>query len=366
MIKGLISLNYIMDKSNFDKPNNLINRPGFLILLAFFLVTKLLLSLFWPSKNVPLASDLSPENILNAVNKERSIRNLVTLNTNSKLSSAAQSKSDDMQSRHYFAHVDPDGHYIWDKIVEAGYTPYLQLGENLAIEFYDTDSLMSAWMNSPTHRANIIQEGFRDQGMGLAFGDSRAGQYHSAITNTFGAQASTATKPKVTTTPKPATSPAPVVTKPEVPTPPKNISTDPTANPVVTQIIPTSTPTAPVASNFAPIAPRDAETLATNKNNEPNFTLKQTPAPATGSPTQNQTPTKDNLLAIIGQNPESTSKSNDINRYLILICGVALLLLMLSDLKSAVEKKLGSLDKKINNLAVLLISIIVIAFMYWL
>ncbi len=362
--------NIDINKSNFNNHNSLLRRPVFLALVVIFLTLKLLISLFWPSKEIPMASDLSPENILNAVNKERSLRNLVTLSTNNKLGSAAQSKSDDMQARHYFAHIDPDGRYIWDKIVAAGYSPYLQLGENLAIEFYDTDSLMSAWMNSPTHRANITQEGFRDQGMGLAFGDSRNGQYHSAITNTFGAQALAATKPKVVTPPKTITTPSPIVTKPKTPIKPKLTPVIPKAEPPAPQPIPIATPS-PVAvtNNFPPIAPRQEETLAANQKSEPNFILHQTPEMAASSSASTQTPIsslKENFSALVGQSPESTTNSYNINRYLILICGAALLLLMLSDLKSAVEKKLGSLDKKVNNLAVLLISIIVIAFMYWL
>lgn len=359
-----------MDKSNLVNTNSLLKKPRFLLLLVAFLTIKLLLAIFWPAKNTPTASDLSPENILNAVNKERSLRNLVTLSSNSKLSSAAQSKSDDMQARHYFAHVDPDGHYIWDKIVAAGYSPYLQLGENLAIEFYDTNSLMSAWMNSPTHRANIIQEGFRDQGMGLTFGDSQNGQYHSAITNTFGAQALPPAKPKVVAPAKTIETPSPVVTKPATPPKPKISPTVPKPEPITSQPIPTTTPTPPPATtNFPPIAPRQAETLATNQKSEPNFTLRQTPEIIASSSASTNAPIsslKENFSALIGQNLQAKTGNNDINRYLILICGVALLLLMLSDLKSAVEKKLGSLDKKVNNLAVLLISIIVIAFMYWL
>jgi len=142
------------------------------LLLVFFLTVKLFLTIATPISR-PLASDLTTDNILQAVNQQRSLRNLTTLNLNGKLAMAAQSKTDDMQARHYFAHVDPDGHYIWDKIVADGYTPYLELGENLAIEFYDTQSLVSAWMNSPEHRANILNDGFQDQGMGLTFGRRR-------------------------------------------------------------------------------------------------------------------------------------------------------------------------------------------------
>ncbi len=356
-----------LNKSNFSTHKSLVTRPAFLIVILFFLVVKLLLSLFWPAPQRPLASDLSQENILNAVNKERSLRNLVLLNTNGKLTNAAQSKSEDMQSRRYFAHVDPDGRYIWDKIVAAGYTPYIQLGENLAIEFYDTDSLMSAWMNSPTHRANIIQEGFKDQGMGLTFGNTQNGQYHSAVTNTFGAQ----NKPK----PQPQPEPSPVVpTKPVIAqkvTPPKVKSVAkpapttpaPTAPAPTTPILPTKETPAPEITKFPPITPRQEETLVAN---EPNFTLQQT-THSSASSSAPATPTlKENLSDLVDQTQSSSPNDYNANRYLILICGVALLLLMLSDIKAVVEKKIGSLDKKINNLVLLLISMIIIAFMYWL
>lgn len=351
-------------KGNFNAQTSLLNRPLFLTLVVFFLAIKLILSLFWPSDQKPIASSLSPDNILNAVNKERSLRNLVNLNTNNKLSYAAQSKSDDMQSRHYFAHVDPDGHYIWDKIIAAGYSPYLQLGENLAIEFYDTESLMSAWMNSPTHRANIIQEGFRDQGIGLAFGDSQKGQYHTAITNTFGAQATALPKPKITPpTPAPTATPTPAPAKTQAP-PTKTLS--PVAPPLPE---PETTKTTPTTTSYAPISPRAEQTLAGNQKTEPNFTLKQTPGTTASTTRASSTPDlpfQENFSGLVGQTGKANLGNYNFNRFLILICGVILLLLMLSDLKTAVEKKLGSLDKKINNLAVLLISIVIIAFMYWL
>jgi len=55
-----------------------------------------------------------------------------------------------------------------------------------------------------------------------------------------------------------------------------------------------------------------------------------------------------------------------LNRWLILLAGIALLLLMIFDLRKAIENKFSSLDKKANNFAVLFISIVVVAFMYWL
>lgn len=132
------------------------------------------------------ASDITPANVLAAVNKERTDRNIPALNTNVKLSRAAQIKADDMIARKYFAHVNPDGHYIWDTIAAQGYTPYTILGENLAINFSDTNSLVAAWIDSPTHRENMLNSAFQDQGMGVQFGNTDNGEYSVAIANTFG------------------------------------------------------------------------------------------------------------------------------------------------------------------------------------
>ena len=351
-------------------------KKSFGILMASFLVLRILTEVFYPNKNYTLASDLTPNNILNAVNKERSLRNLVILNTNDKLGTAAQSKATDMITRKYFAHVDPDGHYIWDKIVAAGYSPYAQLGENLAVEFYDTDSLMAAWMNSPTHRANILQEGFRDQGMGLGFGDVQEGQYYSSVANTFGTLAISKTiqAPKTTTpsnndAPK-VTPTKPVKTVPTNPKPTKPTSTT-TPTPQATSPVetPTTTPTATTdptpTSIITPILVRGSETP---KSVESNFALPVQNTATEITPTQSQpslvAPT-DSAPAVIGTKDTTEITNYTVNRYLILICGIFLLLLLGTDIKTAIEKKFGSLDKKINNLALLVITLVVVAFMYW-
>ena len=334
---------------------------GFGFLIVGFLLLKLAITAFFPNNHYIQASDLTPANILNAVNRERSLRNLVILNTNDKLGVAAQSKASDMIARKYFAHVDPDGHYIWDKIVAAGYTPYAQLGENLAIEFYDTDSLMNAWMNSPTHRANILQEGFRDQGMGLSFGDVGQGQYYSAIANTFGTLAAaknptvtTPTTPTKTTPPAATQTPSKTTSKPSTPAPTTN-------SPAPTTTTPNTTPAT------QPITLRGDGLPAQQEQSSFSFPTKDQPiTTSTSEAASLQLSPAQSASAVVGDKDATTLTNYQANRYLILIAGVVLLLLMGTDLKKAMSAKLGSLDKKTNNIALLVIAIIVIAFMYWL
>jgi len=166
------------------------------------------------------ASDITPVNVANAINNERSQRHIPTLNYSSKLAAAAQYKANDMVARKYFAHVDPDGHYIWDKIMAEGYTPFTILGENLAVDFSDTEGLVSAWMDSPTHRENILNASFADQGVGVDFGNPANAEFSVAVANTFGAQpAHAAATPPPAPTPKPAPAPKPAPTPKPAPAP---------------------------------------------------------------------------------------------------------------------------------------------------
>src|SRR5574344_2159689 len=60
-----------------------------------------------------------------------------------------------MFADNYWAHNSPQGKTPWTFFDAVGYK-YSTAGENLDKEFYNTDSLVSAWMNSPTHKANIV------------------------------------------------------------------------------------------------------------------------------------------------------------------------------------------------------------------
>lgn len=138
--------------------------------MVFFLVIIWGLRFLLPITVTFAQSYLDPRDIENRINAERSARNIPTLTTNDKLITAAASKANDMLARSYFSHIDPDGNYVWPKITAAGYTPYLTLGENLAMDFTSASDMVTAWMNSPTHRANLLNENFQDQGVASASG----------------------------------------------------------------------------------------------------------------------------------------------------------------------------------------------------
>ncbi len=197
------------------------------------------------------ALGIDATDLMNRVNAERTQRFIPALITNSKLNTAAYGKSQDMLTRSYFAHIDPDGNYVWPRIQAAGYTPYQTLGENLAMDFTKAADVVSAWMNSPTHRANIVNAKFKDQGMGSIAGAYESGHDTIMITNLFGALYQQAAPPPPppaplppppAPTPVPAPAPTPVPAPTPAPTPTPAPSPTPKPSPTPTPV-PTPTPT---------------------------------------------------------------------------------------------------------------------------
>jgi|GEM_PF-1396851 len=358
-------------KHKVDKPKEQPPKPALLkprvvlFFIAVLLITKFI-GIVLETASPTEASDLTISSIFNAINKERSLRNLVTLNTNDKLGYAAQSKSDDIIERKYFAHVDPDGHYIWDKIVAAGYSPYTELGENLAIEFSNTESLVAAWMNSPTHRANILQEGFRDQGMGLSLGDTALGQYSSAIANTFG----TLAQKKVSAIPTAKAIPAPLPTPAPLPSPQPKIKPSPA-------LLPTPDPIPPAYPKTSSDiqTPSSASSSSTNPDDQKKPTIliavrgttEESPSFATPKAHDNATTTASSVPETIHPNNLAirVTDSRQFSRYLTIGFGIILLIFLMTDLGKAIEQKWNGLDKKLNNMVVLILSLFVMAFIYW-
>lgn len=102
-------------------------------------------------------------------NDEREMNNLPDLVISPTLTKAAEMKAQDMAEKGYFAHTSPEGKTPWYWLDLVGYT-YDYAGENLAINFSDSKDVTDAWMNSPTHRENIMKSSYREVGTGIATG----------------------------------------------------------------------------------------------------------------------------------------------------------------------------------------------------
>lgn len=113
------------------------------------------------------STNVSAQVLLAETNGERTTNHQAALQINQQLTSAAQAKANDMAARGYWAHVTPDGKQPWSFIDTSGYQ-YEAAGENLAYGFGTSDEVITAWMHSPEHRANILNGVYQDVGFATA------------------------------------------------------------------------------------------------------------------------------------------------------------------------------------------------------
>jgi uncharacterized protein YkwD len=103
-------------------------------------------------------------------NFERKQNGLEPLKSNELLRQAAQKKMKDMFDKQYFEHVSPSGIGPADLAKSVGYA-YVVVGENLALGSFESDKLLvEAWMNSPGHRANILNTRYQEIGIAVGKG----------------------------------------------------------------------------------------------------------------------------------------------------------------------------------------------------
>lgn len=107
--------------------------------------------------------------LVDLTNTDRTVNKLQGLTVSPVLQQAAQLKANDMAAKGYFAHNSPEGLTPWHWFEEAGYN-FSFAGENLAVYFSDSAELEHAWMNSPLHRANILNSYFTEIGIATAKG----------------------------------------------------------------------------------------------------------------------------------------------------------------------------------------------------
>lgn len=102
-------------------------------------------------------------------NDERSLNNAGKLTVNATLERAAQMKADDMAQKGYFSHNTPDGKTPWYWFEQVGYK-YKHAGENLAVNFTDSEEVHTAWTKSRGHFLNIINPRYTEIGIATSTG----------------------------------------------------------------------------------------------------------------------------------------------------------------------------------------------------
>ena len=106
--------------------------------------------------------------VLKLVNEQRAIVGCSPVAANSALTELAENFSTQMATENFFDHTDPSGATPWDRAEKLGITNLG--GENIARGQADAAAVMDAWMNSPGHKANILNCDFKTLGVGVHFG----------------------------------------------------------------------------------------------------------------------------------------------------------------------------------------------------
>ncbi|MCA9330644.1 CAP domain-containing protein [Candidatus Saccharibacteria bacterium] len=120
------------------------------------------------------ADGITSDGLLESSNTARSQADVAGLTLNAKLARAAQQKATDMAKRNYWSHDTPEGKTPWTFVDKQGYS-YQVVGENLAYGFSENQEIINGWLNSPSHRDNLLSRGFTDVGFGVASSEDYQG-----------------------------------------------------------------------------------------------------------------------------------------------------------------------------------------------
>lgn len=168
-IKKKVKRAVIPHAENNFQPSILKPRSLFILAVVLLVIKFLVFSwLFYFPKTIEFAVVTGSE-LIQLANKERVALGFQPLKINQQLVQAAQQKAQDMLNKDYFAHTSPDGISPWHWLDKAGYE-YKAAGENLAKDFTDSYFLHQAWMNSSSHRDNILDKNYKEIGIAVIEG----------------------------------------------------------------------------------------------------------------------------------------------------------------------------------------------------
>lgn len=214
------------------------------------------------------ATGISSSELLGETNTNRSSNGLPLLTINSQLNASAQAKAQHMIDGDYWAHVAPDGTQPWYFFQQAGYQ-YQIAGENLAYGFFTSSGVVTAWMNSPTHRDNVLGD-YYDVGFGVANGSNYQGGEYTIVVAHYGKPSGAPSAPQVASpvpSPSPSTSAAP------------SVALSPVASPVATPAPQATTDSSGEPAPAPTSSPQPSSTPYTSPS--PSTAPVSTPAPQT-------------------------------------------------------------------------------------
>lgn len=167
-VRRHVKLAVVPHKDNQFRPH-LIRRYGLAAVFVAVVVSQLGYNVSTTGSVLGDQASISTAALLEGTNDARQTQGLHGLRLNQKLNQAAYLKGKDMFTEQYWAHVSPTGTKPWKWFADAGYN-YSEAGENLAKNFRTAEATTTAWLNSPEHRANILDPHYKDVGFAVVSG----------------------------------------------------------------------------------------------------------------------------------------------------------------------------------------------------
>ena len=165
----IAKLLFIPHHANNYRPH-IVRHYGIAIVLVSVIALQLGYGLITTGDVLGQQTNITANSLLIQTNKTRTASNEAPLRLNTKLNQAAYLKAQDMLTDQYWDHNAPDGTEPWYWFGQVGYN-YSEAGENLAKNFTTTDAVMTAWLNSPEHKANILNGNYMEAGFAIVSGD---------------------------------------------------------------------------------------------------------------------------------------------------------------------------------------------------
>lgn len=164
-----IKRGFVPHKENDFQPGILKPRSLFILAVVLLILKILIFSWFFCFPKTDQFAIITSSRLIELTNQERIASGLQSLKVNQQLVQAAQQKAQDMINNNYFDHNSPTGTTPWYWLDKVDYK-YRAAGENLARDFTESKFLHQAWMNSSSHRANILNNKYQEIGIAVVEG----------------------------------------------------------------------------------------------------------------------------------------------------------------------------------------------------
>ena len=162
-------LAFVPHKHNDYRPHA-IRRYGIALILVGVLLAQGVYNNILSGNVLGMQAQITTKGLLDATNKARQKEGKEALVINPALMHAAELKVNNMFAEQYWAHNSPRGETPWYWFGQVGYN-YAEAGENLAKNFTSSQNTIRAWLDSPTHRGNVLKSEYRDVGFAVKDGE---------------------------------------------------------------------------------------------------------------------------------------------------------------------------------------------------